>query len=174
MDRIQRCGRHTTRYLSYADYKDDGGLVQCDLQGISLTIISWVKPGWIRPWGTAFWQKTSKLNERGHDAEVGDGLPFDGTFRILHFGMPEDAGAIWTPCPRLRLCRYYNVLRFLDNIWHRSLLPPCRRSWMHLNRALPLCHHTWYTAILLRHRVADERDQTKGDGYIRLDVPGGW
>ena len=127
--------------------------------------------------GTAFWQKDSKLNERGNTM-----LKSVMDFRLMglsHSAFFGDAGGMQALYEHLAYdyayADIYNVLRFLDNHDTDRFLPAMPekldafKQGIAFMLTIPGIPQFYYGTELLMNGT-----KQKGDGYIRLDVPGGW
>lgn len=141
-----------------------------------------VGEAWLNnPIGTAFWQRDSKLNNR-KDTQLKSVMDFR-FMGLSHSAFFEETGE-WNGglhgiydhmtydyiYPDI-----YNVLRFLDNHDTDRLLkeyPTDLSGWKQgiaFLLTMPGTPQIYYGTELLMHG-----NKSKSDGYIRLDVPGGW
>ena len=141
-----------------------------------------VGEAWLNnPIGTAFWQRDSKLNNR-KDTQLKSVMDFR-FMGLSHSAFFEETGE-WNGglhgiydhmtydyiYPDI-----YNVLRFLDNHDTDRFLkeyPTDLSGWKQgiaFLLTMPGTPQIYYGTELLMHG-----NKSKSDGYIRLDVPGGW
>ena len=141
-----------------------------------------VGEAWLNnPIGTAFWQRDSKLNNR-KDTQLKSVMDFR-FMGLSHSAFFEETGE-WNGglhgiydhmtydyiYPDI-----YNVLRFLDNHDTDRFLkeyPTDLSGWKQgiaFLLTMPGTPQLYYGTELLMHG-----NKSKSDGYIRLDVPGGW
>lgn len=130
--------------------------------------------------GNAFWQTGSKLNP-GKDTQLKSVMDFK-LMALAHHAFEEETG--WSGgLTQLyeHLCYDYvypdisHVLRFLDNHDTDRFLPEMPTDLSAFKQGIaflltiPGIPQLYYGTELLMHG-----NKGKGDGYIRLDVPGGW
>lgn len=160
----------------YADYKmmvDWCNAIYREYPDYNIVGEAWMN----QTMGTAFWQKDSKLNERGNTM-----LKSVMDFRLMglsHSAFFGDAGGMQALYEHLAYdyayADIYNVLRFLDN--HDtdrflSAMPEkldAFKQGIAFMLTIPGIPQFYYGTELLMNGT-----KQKGDGYIRLDVPGGW
>ena len=164
----------------YADYDmmiDWCNAVEKEYPGYNIMGEAWLN----NPVGTAFWQKDSELNKIGN-TELKTVMDFK-LMGLTHSAFSDETGewngglhAIYD------LLTYdfiypdiYHVLRFLDNHDTNRFLPELPTDLSVYKQAItfllttPGIPQLYYGTELLMHGT-----KSKGDGYIRLDVPGGW
>ncbi len=164
----------------YADYDimiDWCKAVEKEYPGYNIMGEAWLN----NPVGTAFWQKDSELNKIGN-TQLKTVMDFK-LMNLTHSAFSEETGewngglhAIYD------LLTYdfiypdiYHVLRFLDNHDTDRFLPELPADLSVYKQAItflltiPGIPQLYYGTELLMHGT-----KSKGDGYIRLDVPGGW
>jgi glycosidase len=126
--------------------------------------------------GAAYWQKGSRLNF-GKSSELKSVMDFR-LMELSHtaFSRNDGLSAVYE-----HLCYDYvypdisNVLRFLDNHDSDRFLPAMPddlnafKQGIALLLTIPGIPQIYYGTELLMYGTKE-----KGDGYIRLDVPGGW
>ena len=133
--------------------------------------------------GSAYWQKGSRLNF-GQDTELKSGMDFR-LMGIASKAFHEEtgySGGLHTifehMCYDYVYPDIYNVLRFLENHDTDRFLPSMPKSVDDLYAfkqgvtfllTIPGIPQLYYGQELLMNGTKE-----KGDGYIRLDVPGGW
>lgn len=164
----------------YADYNmmiDWCNAVEKEYPNYNIVGEAWLN----NPIGTAWWQKNSTLNNRentqlksvmdfrfmglSHRAFFNETGDWGGGLRDVYEHMTYDF--IYPDI--------YNVLRFLDNHDTDRFLkkyPTELSGWKQAVTFLltmPGVPQIYYGTELLMHG-----DKSKSDGYIRLDVPGGW
>ena len=160
----------------YADYKmmvDWCNAIYREYPDYNIVGEAWMN----QTMGTAFWQKDSKLNERGNTM-----LKSVMDFRLMglsHSAFFGDAGGMQALYEHLAYdyayADIYNVLRFLDNHDTDRLLPAMPekldafKQGIAFMLTIPGIPQFYYGTELLMNGT-----KQKGDGYIRLDVPGGW
>lgn len=130
--------------------------------------------------GSAYWQQGSKLNP-GKDTHLKSVMDFK-LMTLAHHAFEEETG--WSGglysiyehlCYDYVYPDIYNVLRFLDNHDTDRFLPKMPdnlnafKQGIVLLLTIPGTPQLYYGTELLMHGFKE-----KGDGYIRLDVPGGW
>lgn len=130
--------------------------------------------------GSAYWQRGSKVNP-GKDTSLKSVMDFK-LMSLAHQAFEEETG--WSGglysiyehlCYDYVYPDIYNVLRFLDN--HDtdrflSKMPDNLNAFKQgiaLLLTIPGIPQLYYGTELLMHGFKE-----KGDGYIRLDMPGGW
>lgn len=127
--------------------------------------------------GTAFWQKDSKLNQVGN-TELKSVMDFRlmGLAHSVFFGDAAGMQALYEHlCYDYAYADIYNVLRFLDNHDTDRFLPAMPEKLDGFKQGIaflltiPGIPQFYYGTELLMNG-----NKQKGDGYIRLDVPGGW
>ena len=160
----------------YADYKmmvDWCNAIYREYPDYNIVGEAWMN----QTMGTAFWQKDSKLNERGNTM-----LKSVMDFRLMglsHSAFFGDAGGMQALYEHLAYdyayADIYNVLRFLDNHDTDRFLPAMPekldafKQGIAFMLTIPGIPQFYYGTELLMNGT-----KQKGDGYIRLDVPGGW
>lgn len=160
----------------YADYKmmvDWCNAIYREYPDYNIVGEAWMN----QTMGTAFWQKDSKLNERGNTM-----LKSVMDFRLMglsHSAFFGDAGGMQALYEHLAYdyayADIYNVLRFLDNHDTDRFLPAMPekldafKQGIAFMLTIPGIPQLYYGTELLMNGT-----KQKGDGYIRLDVPGGW
>ena len=160
----------------YADYKmmvDWCNAIYREYPDYNIVGEAWMN----QTMGTAFWQKDSKLNERGNTM-----LKSVMDFRLMglsHSAFFGDAGGMQALYEHLAFdyayADIYNVLRFLDNHDTDRFLPAMPekldafKQGIAFMLTIPGIPQFYYGTELLMNGT-----KQKGDGYIRLDVPGGW
>lgn len=160
----------------YADYKmmvDWCNAIYREYPNYNIVGEAWMN----QTMGTAFWQKDSKLNERGNTM-----LKSVMDFRLMglsHSAFFGDAGGMQALYEHLAYdyayADIYNVLRFLDNHDTDRFLPAMPekldafKQGIAFMLTIPGIPQLYYGTELLMNGT-----KQKGDGYIRLDVPGGW
>ena len=160
----------------YADYKmmvDWCNAIYREYPDYNIVGEAWMN----QTMGTAFWQKDSKLNERGNTM-----LKSVMDFRLMglsHSAFFGDAGGMLALYEHLAYdyayADIYNVLRFLDNHDTDRFLPAMPekldafKQGIAFMLTIPGIPQFYYGTELLMNGT-----KQKGDGYIRLDVPGGW
>ena len=160
----------------YADYKmmvDWCNAIYREYPDYNIVGEAWMN----QTMGTAFWQKDSKLNERGNTM-----LKSVMDFRLMglsHSAFFGDAGGMQALYEHLAYdyayADIYNVLRFLDNHDTDRFLPAMPEKLAAFKQGIafmltiPGIPQFYYGTELLMNGT-----KQKGDGYIRLDVPGGW
>lgn len=160
----------------YADYKmmvDWCNAIYREYPDYNIVGEAWMN----QTMGTAFWQKDSKLNERGNTM-----LKSVMDFRLMglsHSAFFGDAGGMQALYEHLAYdyayADIYNVLRFLDNHDTDRFLPAMPekldgfKQGIAFMLTIPGTPQFYYGTELLMNGT-----KQKGDGYIRLDVPGGW
>jgi len=160
----------------YADYKmmvDWCNAIYREYPDYNIVGEAWMN----QTMGTAFWQKDSKLNERGNTM-----LKSVMDFRLMglsHSAFFGDAGGMQALYEHLAYdyayADIYNVLRFLDNHDTDRFLPAMPEKLDAFKQGIafmltrPGIPQFYYGTELLMNGT-----KQKGDGYIRLDVPGGW
>ncbi|MEA4808796.1 glycoside hydrolase family 13 protein [Macellibacteroides fermentans] len=160
----------------YADYKmmvDWCNAIYREYPDYNIVGEAWMN----QTMGTAFWQKDSKLNERGNTM-----LKSVMDFRLMglsHSAFFGDAGGMQALYEHLAYdyayANIYNVLRFLDNHDTDRFLPAMPekldafKQGIAFMLTIPGIPQFYYGTELLMNGT-----KQKGDGYIRLDVPGGW
>lgn len=160
----------------YADYKmmvDWCNAIYREYPDYNIVGEAWMN----QTMGTAFWQKDSKLNERGNTM-----LKSVMDFRLMglsHSAFFGDAGGMQALYEHLAYdyayADIYNVLRFLDNHDTDRFLPAMPENLDAFKQGIafmltiPGIPQFYYGTELLMNGT-----KQKGDGYIRLDVPGGW
>ncbi|OCW94443.1 alpha-amylase [Macellibacteroides sp. HH-ZS] len=160
----------------YADYKmmvDWCNAIYREYPDYNIVGEAWMN----QTMGTAFWQKDSKLNERGNTM-----LKSVMDFRLMglsHSAFFGDAGGMQALYEHLAYdyayADIYNVLRFLDNHDTDRFLPALPekldafKQGIAFMLTIPGIPQFYYGTELLMNGT-----KQKGDGYIRLDVPGGW
>ncbi|MEZ7913253.1 alpha-amylase family glycosyl hydrolase, partial [Macellibacteroides fermentans] len=160
----------------YADYKmmvDWCNAIYWEYPDYNIVGEAWMN----QTMGTAFWQKDSKLNERGNTM-----LKSVMDFRLMglsHSAFFGDAGGMQALYEHLAYdyayADIYNVLRFLDNHDTDRFLPAMPekldafKQGIAFMLTIPGIPQFYYGTELLMNGT-----KQKGDGYIRLDVPGGW
>ena len=160
----------------YADYKmmvDLCNAIYREYPDYNIVGEAWMN----QTMGTAFWQKDSKLNERGNTM-----LKSVMDFRLMglsHSAFFGDAGGMQALYEHLAYdyayADIYNVLRFLDNHDTDRFLPAMPekldafKQGIAFMLTIPGIPQFYYGTELLMNGT-----KQKGDGYIRLDVPGGW
>ena len=160
----------------YADYKmmvDWCNAIYREYPDYNIVGEAWMN----QTMGTAFWQKDSKLNERGNTM-----LKSVMVFRLMglsHSAFFGDAGGMQALYEHLAYdyayADIYNVLRFLDNHDTDRFLPAMPekldafKQGIAFMLTIPGIPQFYYGTELLMNGT-----KQKGDGYIRLDVPGGW
>ena len=160
----------------YADYKmmvDWCNAIYREYPDYNIVGEAWMN----QTMGTAFWQKDSKLNERGNTM-----LKSVMDFRLMglsHSAFLGDAGGMQALYEHLAYdyayADIYNVLRFLDNHDTDRFLPAMPekldafKQGIAFMLTIPGIPQFYYGTELLMNGT-----KQKGDGYIRLDVPGGW
>ena len=160
----------------YADYKmmvDWCNAIYREYPDYNIVGEAWMN----QTMGTAFWQKDSKLNERGNTM-----LKSVMDFRLMglsHSAFFGDAGGMQALYEHLAYdyayADIYNVLRFLDNHDTDRFLPAIPekldafKQGIAFMLTIPGIPQFYYGTELLMNGT-----KQKGDGYIRLDVPGGW
>ena len=160
----------------YADYKmmvDWCNAIYREYPDYNIVGEAWMN----QTMGTAFWQKDSKLNERGNTM-----LKSVMDFRLMglsHSAFFGDAGGMQALYEHLAYdyayADIYNVLRFLDNHDPDRFLPAMPekldafKQGIAFMLTIPGIPQFYYGTELLMNGT-----KQKGDGYIRLDVPGGW
>ena len=160
----------------YADYKmmvDWCNAIYREYPDYNIVGEAWMN----QTMGTAFWQKDSKLNERGNTM-----LKSVMDFRLMglsHSAFFGDAGGMQALYEHLAYdyayADIYNVLRFLVNHdTDRFLLAmpeklDAFKQGIAFMLTIPGIPQFYYGTELLMNGT-----KQKGDGYIRLDVPGGW
>lgn len=130
--------------------------------------------------GSAYWQKGSKLNF-GKDTELKSVMDFRllGIARDAFHQETEWSGGLHSVfehlCYDYVYPDIYNVLRFLENHDTDRFLLEMPENLDAFKQAtaflltIPGTPQLYYGQELLMHGKKE-----KGDGYIRLDVPGGW
>jgi len=164
----------------YADY--NMMIDWCDAVYKEYPAYNIVGEAWLNnPIGTAFWQKDSKLNNRentnlksvmdfrfmglSHSAFFEETTEWNGGLHGIYDHMTYDF--IYPDI--------YNVLRFLDNHDTDRFLkeyPTDLSGWKQAVTFLltmPGTPQIYYGTELLMHG-----NKSRHDGYVRLDVPGGW
>lgn len=160
----------------YADYKmmvDWCNAIYREYPDYNIVGEAWMN----QTMGTAFWQKDSKLNERSNTM-----LKSVMDFRLMglsHSAFFGDAGGMQALYEHLAYdyayADIYNVLRFLDNHDTDRFLPAMPekldafKQGIAFMLTIPGIPQFYYGTELLMNGT-----KQKGDGYIRLDVPGGW
>lgn len=160
----------------YADYKmmvDWCNAIYREYPDYNIVGEAWMN----QTMGTAFWQKDSKFNERGNTM-----LKSVMDFRLMglsHSAFFGDAGGMQALYEHLAYdyayADIYNVLRFLDNHDTDRFLPAMPekldafKQGIAFMLTIPGIPQFYYGTELLMNGT-----KQKGDGYIRLDVPGGW
>ncbi|HML72304.1 MAG TPA: glycoside hydrolase family 13 protein [Macellibacteroides fermentans] len=160
----------------YADYKmmvDWCNAIYREYPDYNIVGEAWMN----QTMGTAFWQKDSKLNERGNTM-----LKSVMDFRLMglsHSAFFGDAGGMQALYEHLAYdyayADIYNVLRFMDNHDTDRFLPAMPekldafKQGIAFMLTIPGIPQFYYGTELLMNGT-----KQKGDGYIRLDVPGGW
>ena len=160
----------------YADYKmmvDWCNAIYREYPDYNIVGEAWMN----QTMGTAFWQKDSKLNERGNTM-----LKSVMDFRLMglsHSAFFGDAGGMQALYEHLAYdyayADIYNVLRFLDNHDTDRFLPAMPekldafKQGIAFMLTIPGIPQFYYGTELLMNGT-----KQKGDGYIRSDVPGGW
>lgn len=160
----------------YADYKmmvDWCNAIYREYPDYNIVGEAWMN----QTMGTAFWQKDSKLNEWGNTM-----LKSVMDFRLMglsHSAFFGDAGGMQALYEHLAYdyayADIYNVLRFLDNHDTDRFLPAMPekldafKQGIAFMLTIPGIPQFYYGTELLMNGT-----KQKGDGYIRLDVPGGW
>ena len=160
----------------YADYKmmvDWCNAIYREYPDYNIVGEAWMN----QTMGTAFWQKDSKLNERGNTM-----LKSVMDFRLMglsHSAFFGDGGGMQALYEHLAYdyayADIYNVLRFLDNHDTDRFLPAMPekldafKQGIAFMLTIPGIPQFYYGTELLMNGT-----KQKGDGYIRLDVPGGW
>lgn len=164
----------------YADY--DMMIAWCEAVNREYPDYNIVGEAWLNnPIGTAFWQRDSKLNNREntHLKSVMD-FRFMGLSHGAFFQETGDwNGGLRDVYEHMAYDYIYpdidNVLRFLDNHDTDRFLktyPTELSGWKQgivFLLTMPGTPQLYYGTELLMHG-----DKSKSDGYIRLDVPGGW
>lgn len=141
-----------------------------------------VGEAWLNnPIGTAFWQRNSKLNNH-EDTQLKSVMDFR-FMGLSHSAFFEETG-VWGGGLQgiydhmtydFIYPDIYNVLRFLDNHDTDRFLkefPTDLSGWKQgvaFLLTMPGTPQIYYGTELLMHG-----NKSKSDGYIRLDVPGGW
>ncbi len=131
--------------------------------------------------GSAYWQKGSRLNFDGEDS----GLKTVMDFRLMGIASQafhQKKGGLQTifehMCYDYVYPDIYHVLRFLENHDTDRFLPALPESiedlyafkqGMTFLLTIPGIPQLYYGQELLMNG-----NKSKGDGYVRLDVPGGW
>lgn len=140
-----------------------------------------VGEAWLNnPIGTAFWQRNSKLNNH-EDTRLKSVMDFR-FMGLSHSAFFEETGEWGGLQGIFDHMTYdfiypdiYNVLRFLDNHDTDRFLkefPTDLSGWKQgvaFLLTMPGTPQIYYGTELLMHG-----NKSKSDGYIRLDVPGGW
>jgi len=130
--------------------------------------------------GSAYWQTNSKLNP-GKDTELKSVMDFK-LMTLAHHAFAEEtgwAGGLYSIYEHMCYDYVYpdisNVLRFLDNhdtdrfmMSEPDNLDAFKQGIAFL-LTIPGTPQIYYGTEFLMHGTKE-----KGDGYIRLDVPGGW
>jgi len=130
--------------------------------------------------GSAYWQKGSKLNP-GKDTQLKSVMDFK-LMSLTHRAFEEEtgwSGGLYSIYEHLCYDYVYadisNVLRFLDNHDTDRFLNKMPdnlnafKQGIALLLTIPGTPQIYYGTELLMHGTKE-----KGDGFIRLDVPGGW